>query len=80
MCGGVWGLCPVAGGERRLKEEATNHVGDGADDAFGPAVPGRGVGEPLAILPLSFVGFTSMPSGPQIIDIDGLTSHRYVMT
>jgi hypothetical protein len=37
-------------------------------------------GEPLAILPLSFVGFVSMPSDPQIIDTDGPTSHRHGMT
>jgi hypothetical protein len=36
--------------------------------------------EPLAILPLSFVGFASMPSDPQIIDTDGSTSHRHGMT
>jgi hypothetical protein len=35
--------------------------------------------EQLAILPLSFVGFTSMPSDPQIIDTDGPTSHRHGM-
>jgi hypothetical protein len=35
--------------------------------------------EPLAILPLSFVGFASMPSDPQIIDTDGPTSHRHGM-
>jgi hypothetical protein len=33
--------------------------------------------EPLTILPLSFVGFTSMPSDPQIIDTDGPISHRH---
>jgi hypothetical protein len=35
--------------------------------------------EPLAILPLSFVGFASMSSDPQIIDTDGPTSHRHGM-
>jgi hypothetical protein len=44
MCGGVQVLCPVAGRERRLKKEASNHVGGGANDAFDPAVLGRGVG------------------------------------
>jgi hypothetical protein len=36
--------CRVGGRERRLKEEATNHVGGGANDAFGSTVLGRGVG------------------------------------
>jgi hypothetical protein len=36
--------------------------------------------EPLAILPLSFVGFANMSSDPQIIDTDGPTSHRHGMT
>jgi hypothetical protein len=44
MCGGVQGLCPVVGRKRHLKKEATNHVCGGANDAFGPAVLGRGVG------------------------------------
>jgi hypothetical protein len=44
MCGGVQGLCPVAGRERRLKKEATDHVGGGVNDVFGPVVLGRGVG------------------------------------
>jgi hypothetical protein len=44
MCGGVHGLCPVAGRERCLKEKATDHVGGGANDVFGPVVLGRGVG------------------------------------
>jgi hypothetical protein len=44
MCGCVQGLCPVAGRERRLKEKASDHVGGGANDAFGPTVLGRGVG------------------------------------
>jgi hypothetical protein len=35
--------------------------------------------EQLAILPLSFVGFASMPSDPQIKDTDGPTSHRHGM-
>jgi hypothetical protein len=35
--------------------------------------------EPLAILPLLFVGFANMPSDPQIIDTDGPTSHRHGM-
>jgi hypothetical protein len=35
--------------------------------------------EPLAILPLSFVGFASMPSDPEIIDTDGPTSHIHGM-
>ena len=41
MCGGVQGLCPVAGRERHLKEKATNHVGGGANDVFGPAILGE---------------------------------------
>jgi hypothetical protein len=44
VCGGVQGLCPVARRERRLEEEATNHISGGANHAFGPAVLGRGVG------------------------------------
>jgi hypothetical protein len=44
MCGGVQGLCPVAGRERRLKENAMDHVGGGVNDAFGPSVLGRVVG------------------------------------
>ena len=44
MCGGVQGLCPVVGRERRLKKESADHVGGGANDAFGPTVLGRGVG------------------------------------
>jgi hypothetical protein len=44
MCGGVQGLYPVAGRERRLEEKATDHVGGGANDAFGPVVLRRGVG------------------------------------
>jgi hypothetical protein len=42
--GSVQGLCPVAGRERRLEEEAAEHVGGGADHAFGSAVLCRGVG------------------------------------
>jgi hypothetical protein len=41
--------------------------------------PAEPPGEPLAILPLSFVGFASMPSDPQIIDTNGPTSHRHGM-
>jgi hypothetical protein len=44
MCGGVQGLCPVAGRERRLEEKAADHVGGGANDVFDPPVLGRGVG------------------------------------
>jgi hypothetical protein len=44
MCGGVQGLCPVVGRERRLKKESADHVGGGVNDAFGPTVLGRGVG------------------------------------
>jgi hypothetical protein len=44
MCGGVQGLCPVAGRERRLEEKAANHIGGGASDAFNPIVLGRGEG------------------------------------
>ena len=29
MSGGVQGLCPVAGKERRLEEKAVDHVGGG---------------------------------------------------
>jgi hypothetical protein len=43
MCGGVQGLCLVARRERRLKEKATDHVGGGANDAFGPNVLGKSV-------------------------------------
>jgi hypothetical protein len=41
--GGVQGLCPLAGMERHLEEKAANHIGGGANHAFGPAVLGRGV-------------------------------------
>jgi hypothetical protein len=44
MGGGVQGLYPVAGRERRLKEEAAYHIGGGANHAFGPAILGSGVG------------------------------------
>ena len=37
------GLCPVAGRERRLEEKAADHIGGGANHAFGPTVLGRGV-------------------------------------
>jgi hypothetical protein len=40
----VQGLCPVAGRERCLEEKATEHIGGGADHAFGAAVLCRGVG------------------------------------
>jgi hypothetical protein len=43
MSSGVQGLCPVDGKERRLDEEATNHVGGDANDAFDLAVLGRSV-------------------------------------
>jgi hypothetical protein len=43
MFGGVQGLCPVVGRERRMKEKATNHAG-GSNDAFGPTVQGRDIG------------------------------------
>jgi hypothetical protein len=43
MGSGVQGLCLVAGRERRLKEETSNHIGGGADDALGSVVLGRGV-------------------------------------
>jgi hypothetical protein len=44
MRGGMEGLCPVGGWERRLKEKATDHVGGGANHALGPTVLSRGVG------------------------------------
>jgi hypothetical protein len=43
VCGGVQGLCPVAGRERRLEEKAADHIGGGANHAFDTAVLGRGV-------------------------------------
>jgi hypothetical protein len=42
--GCVQGLCPIASRERHLEEKAAEHIGGGADHAFGPAVLGRGVG------------------------------------
>jgi hypothetical protein len=42
--GGVQGLCPVAGRERRLKEKAADHISGGANHVFGPSVLSRGVG------------------------------------
>ena len=42
--GGAQGLCPIAGGERRLKEKATYHIGGGSNQALGPTVLSRGVG------------------------------------
>jgi hypothetical protein len=42
--GCVKSLCPVASGERRLKEEAADHVGDSANHTLSPTVLGRGVG------------------------------------
>jgi hypothetical protein len=43
VCGHVQGLCPVASRERRLEEKAADHIGGGANHAFGTAVLGRGV-------------------------------------
>jgi hypothetical protein len=43
VCGGVQGLCLVAGRERRLEEKATYHIGGGANHAFNMAVLGRSV-------------------------------------
>jgi hypothetical protein len=40
----VQGLCPVVGRERRLEEKAAEHIGGGADDAFGSVVLSRCVG------------------------------------
>jgi hypothetical protein len=42
--GSVQGLCPVAGRERCLEEEAAEHISGGADHAFGSAVLCRSVG------------------------------------
>jgi hypothetical protein len=42
VCGGVHGPCPVAGRERRPKEEA--NISGGANHAFGSVVLGRDVG------------------------------------
>jgi hypothetical protein len=44
VCGGVQGLCPVAGRERRLEEKAADHIGGGVNHEFGPTVLCRGVG------------------------------------
>jgi hypothetical protein len=44
MCGGVQGLGPVAGRERLLEDKVADHVGGGANDAFGPTIMGSGVG------------------------------------
>jgi hypothetical protein len=41
MGSGVQGLCPVDDRERCLKEEAVDHVGGGANDAFGPSISGE---------------------------------------
>jgi hypothetical protein len=43
MGSGVYGLYLVAGRERRLEEEAVNHVGGNVNDAFNLAVLGRSV-------------------------------------
>jgi hypothetical protein len=40
----VKGLCPVAGGERRLEEEVADHIGGSVNHALGPAILGGGVG------------------------------------
>jgi hypothetical protein len=42
--GGVQGLYPVAGKERRLKEKEADHISGGSNHALGPAVLSRGVG------------------------------------
>jgi hypothetical protein len=42
--GGVQGLCPVAGRERRLKEKAADHISGGVNHALGPVVMSKGVG------------------------------------
>jgi hypothetical protein len=44
VCGGVQGLCPVAGRERRLEEKAMDHISGGTNHAFGPAILERSVG------------------------------------
>jgi hypothetical protein len=41
MCGGVQGLCLVAGKEKRLEEKVADHVGGGANDAFSPTILGE---------------------------------------
>jgi hypothetical protein len=40
----VKSLCLVAGGERCLEEEASNHVGGSANHSLSTTVLGRGVG------------------------------------
>jgi hypothetical protein len=40
VCGSVQGLCPVTGRERLLEEKAADHIGSGANHAFGPAILG----------------------------------------
>jgi hypothetical protein len=42
--GGMQGLCPVAGRERRLKEKAADHISGGSNDALDPTILSRGVG------------------------------------
>jgi hypothetical protein len=42
--GCVQGLYPIAGRKRRLEEKAAEHIGGGADHAFGPTILSRGVG------------------------------------
>jgi hypothetical protein len=44
MCGSVQGLYPVAGRGKRVEEKTMDHIGGGANGAFGPVVLGRGVG------------------------------------
>jgi hypothetical protein len=44
MCGVVQGLYLVASRERCLKKEAANHIVGGANDTFGQAILGRGLG------------------------------------
>jgi hypothetical protein len=44
VCGGVQGLCPVAGRERRLDEKAVDHIGGGTNHVFGLAILERDVG------------------------------------
>jgi hypothetical protein len=41
---GVKSPCPVAGGERCLEEEASDHVGGSANHSLSTTVLGRGVG------------------------------------
>jgi hypothetical protein len=40
MCSGVQGLCLVAGRERSMEKKATDQVGGGVNDVFGPVVLG----------------------------------------